>query len=298
MNAMKAIPNLLTCLNLLCGCLGITMAFYGKLDWAAYLVGIAAILDFLDGFVARILNAHSEIGKQLDSLADMVTFGVLPGIIMFHLIQRTVIPYVLATQTFEFGSLWNGEAFDPGPMGLLPFLAFLIPVFSAIRLAIFNIDTRQSDSFIGLPTPANTILIASFPLILGLGSDVPFPLGSTGASQSIVDAGKNILGSLLDSEHAREPGFIEKLLTNIWFLCIFSMVSSFLLVAPFRLLALKFKDFTWKRNAIRYILIAASITLLVIFGYLGITYTILLYIILSLVNNMISKPEPPKETIQ
>jgi CDP-diacylglycerol---serine O-phosphatidyltransferase len=296
---MKAIPNFITSLNLLCGCVGITMAFYGKLDWAAYLVGIAAVLDFLDGFVARMLNAHSEMGKQLDSLADMVTFGVLPGIIMFHMIQRCTVTYVIGDLSTQGIGLWGANKdLDPGPIVALPFIAFLIPVFSAIRLAKFNLDTRQSDSFIGLPTPANTILIASFPLILGLGTDVSFAFGNTAASQSLIDAGKSLFGAMFSSDpNLPEPTFMENMLNNIWFLSAFAIISSLLLIAPVRLFALKFKGFGWKGNEIRYVFLVLAAALLVIFKYVGITYTILLYIILSLVNNMIKKPEPTIETL-
>jgi CDP-diacylglycerol--serine O-phosphatidyltransferase len=263
----KSIPNAITCGNLLCGCLAITSAFHGDLVWAAYLVGIAAVLDFLDGFAARILKVHSEIGKQLDSLADMVTFGVVPGIIMFHLITisvgmhfSTVIIPGLHTPLKEY----------PSVLAYLPFISFLIPVFSALRLAKFNIDTRQSDSFIGVPTPANSILIASFPLILGLGP------------------GWEILPPLsgLADGHTIEPTLAHVIILNPWFLIGITVIMSFLLVAELPLFALKFKHFKWKGNEIRFIFLLISLAMLILFKFLAIPFIIFLYIVLSVINNI------------
>ena len=200
------------------------------LIYASFLIGAAAIFDFLDGFAARLLKVHSEIGKQLDSLADMVTFGVLPGMILFNLIQPTLRANELPSQ--------------------LAFITFLIPVFSALRLAKFNIDTRQSDSFIGVPTPANSILIGSLPLILKYN-----------------------------------PSF-ECLILNPYFLIITTIIMSYLLVAELPLFALKFKNFTWADNKIRYIFLVLSLILLFAFQFTGIPFTILLYIVLSVINNL------------
>src|SRR5882757_7011385 len=142
----KHLPNAITCANLFSGCVGIVFAFQGNLIFAAYALFLAAIFDFFDGFASRVLQSFSGIGKDLDSLADMVSFGFLPSAIMYELfLQAPQIPKI---------SSW------------LNFIAFLISVFSALRLAKFNNDTRQADSFIGLPTPANGILIASLPFIL------------------------------------------------------------------------------------------------------------------------------------
>src|SRR5688572_2390083 len=122
----KYIPNSITCLNLFCGCLAIYFSFSNNLVYAAYLVGLAALFDFLDGMLARVLKAYSEIGKQLDSLADMVSFGVVPGVIMFHLIAGSI-----SGQTTYLGL----------PATVFPFIGFIITIFSALRLAKFNIDT-------------------------------------------------------------------------------------------------------------------------------------------------------------
>ncbi|MEM9390584.1 MAG: CDP-diacylglycerol--serine O-phosphatidyltransferase, partial [Bacteroidota bacterium] len=137
MGLKKHIPNLLTCCNLACGSVGIVKVFNNELHYATYFIWAALIFDFFDGFVARLLKVHSPMGKELDSLADMVTFGVLPGAISFQMLNNLT------------SLVW------------LPYAGFLITIFSALRLAKFNIDERQTDSFIGLPTPANTLFISS-----------------------------------------------------------------------------------------------------------------------------------------
>ena len=265
MGIKKNIPNLITCGNLLCGCLAIVSAFQGNLVWSAYLVGIAAVLDFLDGFVARLLKVHSEIGKQLDSLADMVTFGVVPGVIMFHLLQRSI----LMDKSFEAVLSRDGLQ----DFIWVPYTGFLLTIFSCIRLAKFNIDTRQSDSFIGVPTPANTILIASFPLILGLS-------GWSQASTSIYLFSPE---SWLDDS---TPGLAFQILLNKWFLLGITLIMSYLLVAELPLFALKFKHFKWKGNEIRFIFLGLSAALLILFQFTGIPFIIFLYIILSVINNI------------
>lgn len=220
----KHIPNTLTCCNLLMGCLGIMFSFKGELSWAAYAIFIAAIFDFFDGMFARWLKAYSEIGKQLDSLADMVSFGVLPAFIVYHLFLKT----------------------DCG--GWLPYLAFFIAVFSALRLAKFNIDERQSENFIGLPTPANALFIASLPLILQSGHAVFTPI-----------------------------------ILNPIFLAGLSVVMSFLLVCELPLISLKFKNLSWQNNLYRYILIIGSLVFISIFTFAAIPLILVLYITLSVI---------------
>jgi CDP-diacylglycerol--serine O-phosphatidyltransferase len=139
MSAVRHLPNAITCCNLFCGCISVVFAFSGQLEWAAYFIFFAAVFDFFDGFAARRLNAYSGMGKELDSLADMVSFGMAPASIMFMLLL---------------------EASDGNRYAALP--AFAIAVFSALRLAKFNIDERQTESFIGLPTPANALFICAF----------------------------------------------------------------------------------------------------------------------------------------
>lgn len=227
MSFKKHIPNILTCTNLFCGCLAIIAAFQWNLIWASYLVGIGALLDFLDGMSSRYLNAYSNMGKQLDSLADMVSFGVVPGIIMYQLIM---------SQSMETGFISIG------------LIALLIPVFSALRLAKFNIDTRQSDSFIGLPTPANAILICSLPLVF------------------IYDEMQ--LGHYLN---------------NLYFLIGLTIVTSFLLVSKIPMFSLKFKDAGWVNNKVRYVFLGIALILLVVIHFTAIPIIILLYIILSII---------------
>ena len=246
MKLKRHIPNFITSLNLVCGCLSIVAAFNHQLAWSAYFIGMAAILDFLDGMIARLLNVSSEIGKQLDSLADVISFGLAPGIILFQMI--TV-----------------GFAADYIPWGergwhvlILSSAAFLIPVFSAIRLAKFNIDLRQTDSFIGLPTPANAIFIASLDLILEI--------------------------QLYKLDIA-----VASLLYNPYVLIGIGGLMSALLVCELPLFSLKFKNIKWKGNQIRYIFILLSLCLLIYFEFLGIPMAIFLYLLLSMINNFIYK---------
>ena len=225
----KHLPNAITCLNLLSGCVGIVFAFNSELKLAALTILISAILDFFDGMLARLLNAYSEIGKELDSLADMVSFGVLPAVIIFQL-------FLMSPQLGNV-SVW------------LNYSAFLIAIFSALRLAKFNIDTRQSDHFIGLPTPANAMLIGSFPMIFDQGYF-----------------------------------FISSYILNPFFLFVFSLGMSILLVAEIPLLSLKFKSLAFSANLHRYILVFSSIILLLIFKFVAIPIIIFLYFILSLIH--------------
>jgi CDP-diacylglycerol--serine O-phosphatidyltransferase len=248
MNIKKHIPNALTCGNLFCGCLAIVFAFEGNLVVSAYLVGLAAVLDFFDGFVARLLNVGGELGKQLDSLADMVTFGVVPAVVMYHLLAQafwgTHMDYQdCQPETMASVNYYSYFAYTP----------FLIAVFSALRLAKFNIDTRQTTSFIGVPTPANAILICSLPLILEQ---------KTGLACWIL---------------------------NPYLLVLLTLLMSFLLVAELPLFALKFKNFGWVDNKIRYLFLIVSVLLLVLLQFLAIPFIIFLYIILSIVNNFLSR---------
>ncbi len=150
MNIKQHIPNTLTTLNLLCGLISLTLTFDGNFVYASLFIFIAAVFDFLDGNAARILNAHSELGKQLDSLADVVSFGVAPGIMIFQMISAQCTG--------------GGNFFER--THIVQYFAMLIPVCSALRLAKFNIDIRQEVNFIGIPTPANAIFFASIPLVL------------------------------------------------------------------------------------------------------------------------------------
>jgi CDP-diacylglycerol--serine O-phosphatidyltransferase len=229
----RNIPNTLTCGNLLCGCIGVVEAFHNNLLLSCILIGIALIFDFFDGFLARLLKVSSPIGKDLDSLADMVTFGLLPSIILYQLLMQS-IPDLMG--------IWKA------------YPAFIVAVFSAIRLAKFNNDPRQSDSFIGFPTPANAMLIGSLPLIV----------------------------------HTQDE-FWKDLIVNTNNLLILSVVMSYLLVMEMPLIALKFKHFMWKGNETRYMLIILTIALLVTLKILAVPAILILYVLLSVVENLRKK---------
>lgn len=222
------IPNTVTCLNLFSGCLGIVFAFNGELIFASYAILIASVLDFLDGMLARLLNAYSELGKQLDSLADMVSFGVLPSVIIYHLFLKANTIVSLDT---------------------LKYSAFIIAVFSGLRLAKFNIDTRQSENFIGLPTPANAILIASFPILL-----------------------------------AENNAFLMDYIMNPYSLLTFSLLMSFLLISEIPLISMKIKNFRLSENLLRYILIASSIILSITLQFAAVPIIMFLYLLISIVH--------------
>ncbi|MCF2497311.1 CDP-diacylglycerol--serine O-phosphatidyltransferase [Dyadobacter chenhuakuii] len=229
----RNIPNALTCANLLCGCIGVVEAFHNNLVISCILIGAALIFDFFDGFLARLLKVSSAIGKDLDSLADMVTFGLLPAIIVYQLLMQS-IPDLLG--------IWKA------------YPAFIIAIFSALRLAKFNNDPRQSDSFIGLPTPANAMLIASLPVIL-----------------------------------LTEDPFWKDIIVNTTNLLILSVVMSFMLVMEMPLIALKFKHFGWKGNEFRFLLIASTVILILTLKILAVPAIIILYILLSVVDNVTKK---------
>ena len=232
----------MTSANLFCGVFALVYVGLGQIEPVLWLLGIGLFFDFFDGFVARALGVSSPMGKELDSLADMVTFGVVPGFIMARLIREAQGKDFLPEAPFE--------VFSDTPFFLV---AFLIPVFSGLRLAKFNLDERQSDSFFGLPTPSNTLLVASYWMITAFSPE------SMGAEW----------------------------LQNIWVLIGLSVLSSFLLVADIKLIALKFKSLAWKGNEFRYVLILASLALFALFLHKAIPIIILLYFILSLVQNML-----------
>jgi CDP-diacylglycerol---serine O-phosphatidyltransferase len=217
----KHIPNFITILNLLAGCLSVYYSTSGDLVLASWLIFIAAIFDFLDGMAARLLHAKSPIGGVLDSLADVISFGLAPGFIMFEMIK--------ASQDIP---------------AYVPFIAFIIPALSALRLAKFSVDERQSDHFLGLPTPANALLIASFPLILG---------------------------------HYTDQKTLQFIFSSPYVLIPLSVVLSILLVTEIPLMALKFKNFKWQDNQLKFLLIITSIVLILIFKCLAVPFIFLLY---------------------
>ena len=231
----KHIPNSVTCLNLFSGCIACVMAFEAKYELALFFIILSAIFDFFDGMLARLLNAPSKIGKELDSLADDVSFGVAPALIVFTFMKEPHLQY---------------PEFLEGLRSYIPYIAFLIAVFSAVRLAKFNVDERQTSSFIGLPTPANALFWAS--LIVGSGS---FLLNYT----------------------------------NVIAIIVLILLSSWLLVAEIPMFSLKFKNLSWASNKVSYIFLFVSIILLVIFRLSGLAAVISWYILLSLLTQFKEK---------
>ena len=242
MSIKKHIPNIITLGNLFCGTLATIFAVGGHFEMTAIFVALGIFLDFFDGFFARILKVSDELGKQLDSLADMVTSGVVPGIVLFVLLgNNQQISYEINTE-FKIS------------MGL-PLIGLLVTLGACYRLAKFNLDSRQSDSFIGLPTPAMSLFIVSLPLI-------------------------NIY---------TEIDFVKNLLSNNYFLIGIAILLSYLMNAELRLFSLKFKNYSLRENLFKYLLIALSIILLVTIKYLAIPIIILSYILLSILRNIMNK---------
>jgi CDP-diacylglycerol---serine O-phosphatidyltransferase len=238
----KSIPNILTLSNLFSGIITCLLIVNELYFWAGIMIALAAVFDFFDGFAARLLKVSGDLGKQMDSLADMVSFGVVPGFAMFMMLKNSMLKY-------NFGSYQNLDlAVDIDFVTLYALPGFLISLFSALRLAKFNIDTRQSDSFIGVPTPAITLLIMSM-LIISI-------------------------------DHDSEFYFI---LHNPYFLYGITFVASYSLVADLPLFALKFKDFSWGNNKIRYIFVLLSLIQLIILNIVAIPLIIIMYVIMSIV---------------
>lgn len=226
MNAIvKNIPNSITCLNLLSGCFACIFAFQGQYDWVALCIGLSALFDFLDGMAARLLHAYSPLGKELDSLADLISFGLAPGLMVMHLMAYNSTFHGMA----EYQSWWALSA-------------LLIPVFSALRLAKFNIDTRQTTSFIGLPVPANALFWI-------------------GICQAVLRMESPVCGYAI-----------------VALVIIFSL----LLISEIPMFSLKFKNLKWKENYLRYLIIVVAAICLISLGLAGLAATIGLYIVLSL----------------
>ena len=253
MNSIKRnIPNLITLGNLFCGLVAIVFSLNNNLYFAGTFIFFGAILDFFDGLSARLLKVSSEIGKHLDSMADMVTFGVAPGMIMFQMIKLSNID----------------------DNSYIAYIGFIITLFSAIRLAKFNLDTKQTSSFIGLPTPAAAIFIASLPVISKYGN-----------TWGIIEEG---LRSIQGKEVDHYISFIQ--FNDIKFLIITSIILSLLLVANLPLFSLKIKKGEiWKNkeNIIRIIFLISCVILLFIFKFAAMPFIVILYIFLSIINNLI-----------
>lgn len=244
MGLKNHVPNIITLLNLLCGSIAVIFAVQGNLVMAALFVVLGIFFDFFDGLAARSLNVKSELGLQLDSLADMVTSGVVPGIVMYQLFLKA-----LPSQPAPLINWTTGQELLVWDIPVFALFGLLITLASGYRLAKFNIDERQSDSFIGLPTPANALLILSLPLILIFQP---------------------------------QPDIVSVIL-NEWFLVGLTLFSCFMLNAETPLFALKFKKWSFGENKLRYIFIVLCLVLLLIFQFVAIPLIIVSYVILSLI---------------
>lgn len=274
----KHIPNFITLCNLFSGCIAIVFALEGNLVWCAYMVGIACIFDLLDGLLARLLNVTSEIGKQLDSMADVISFGVVPGVLLYKMIICTQLFVSFNENPLSFLSEVSSQG---AQINYLAMTGFLVTVFSGIRLAKFNIDTRQSYSFIGLPTPANALLIASLPLSIPESlTNMLRPIGSLSFEQ-ISAFGLTVVGG----------NNIYNVLLHPYSIITLTIISSILLIAPLPLFALKFQNYSWADNKVRYIFLILAFVFLVLFKFLGVPLIIILYIVLSIIDNFFFKTQ-------
>lgn len=239
MNIKKHIPNTITLLNLFCGCIAVVFVSNNQFETAFFFVCLGIFLDFFDGFFARLFKVSGPLGLQLDSLADMVTSGVVPGFVMFKMM------------------LSSNASMTDGYLQYFPYLGFIITLGSCMRLAKFNIDTRQTDSFIGLPTPANALFILSLPLIL--------------------------------EYYAADSLLVLEVLTEKWVLLLIALFSAYVLNAEIPLFSLKIKKLNFKDNALQVIFLAISVLLLVFLRYLGVALVIVFYVLLSVINNKLLK---------
>ena len=249
MSLKKHIPNIVTLLNLFCGAIAVIFAVYNNFVAAAIFVFLGIFFDFFDGLLARKLNVQSPLGIQLDSLADMVTSGLVPGIVMFKLLSMALdTPYFVESST-EWSTEWTG--FN---ISWLPLMGLFITLASAYRLAKFNIDEDQQSYFKGLPTPANALLIISLPLIMEF----------------------------------QNSDLINSIIMNQWFLILLTLVSCYLLNSSIKLFALKFKNYGFKDNAVRYIFVILTLVLLVLLQFAAIPIILLMYILFSLVSKSLT----------
>lgn len=243
----KHIPNAITSINLLSGCITIVLLFSDFYRWAFIAMAVGMVADFFDGMAARLLNVRSELGLQLDSLADLVSFGVFPGMVMFVAIQN---------------SIFLPELFLAG-FPLFAFAALLIPVFSAIRLGRFNLDTRQTEKFIGLPTPANAIIIVSFCLY-------PFVF----------------------EQNSSFDTFMFSISSNFYVLLAITLISCWILNSEISFFSFKFKNLNWNSNAIRYIFLFIALILAILFQFRSIPLIMLSYLLISIFSNLFRIKSP------
>jgi len=246
MTFKKHIPNILTLLNLLSGTIAVFFAVKEQLVIAALFVFVGILFDFADGFVARLLNVQGELGKQLDSLADVVTSGLVPGIVMFQLILSSVSNRSWAVDGYSMIEMSLNDYFSV--IYITSAIGLLFTLAAAYRLAKFNIDARQTSSFIGLPTPAASLVILSLPLIL-------------------VYSNNEIVVNLIE---------------NTWFLIGLTLLLCYLMNAEIPLFSLKFKDYKWKNNKVKFVFVLVTLILVVALQFIAIPLVIIWYVLLSM----------------
>jgi CDP-diacylglycerol--serine O-phosphatidyltransferase len=277
---MFNLANLFTAANMLCGFVSIILTLAGRIDIAPFFILGGAVLDFFDGFIARKLKIAGPMGKQLDSLADMITFGVAPGMLMLVMIILGIdISSLIPTEDgarvyqndlsyfvyFQVAAWFQALVYEvpnnfAASIKFLPFVAMVIPFFSMFRLAKFNIDENQSDKFIGVPTPLNTIFFLFFPLYFA------YNLQNWG----------------------HQPKFIHALF-DCYTLSAISVLFSLLMVSNIPMIALKFKNWTWKDNYFRFSLIGISLIIIPLLTFWAIPIIVFLYLFLSLIENYKTK---------
>ncbi|HBL75650.1 MAG: hypothetical protein A2W90_06190 [Bacteroidetes bacterium GWF2_42_66] len=234
------VPNFITTLNLVSGTLAVFFGADGQLGWASVFIFAAAVFDFCDGFAARLFHAYSDIGKELDSLADLISFGLAPATLIFAMLELTL--FGVNHPIFEIEG-------TPGQWIVL-FTSLLIPVAGAFRLAKFNTDTRQTESFLGLPIPANAIFFASLALIIEIGTK------------------QNIVPFIL----------------NKYTLLVSIFACSFLMVSELPMFSMKFKSLKIKENSVRFIFLSGIVLLLAILNLYALPLIIVWYVLLSLIS--------------
>ena len=232
MSIKKHIPNTITCCNLLSGCVSILFLCYDHVLWASVMIFIAAIFDFFDGFAARILNAKSPIGGELDSLSDVVSFGVAPSFIIAWFLSKTGIGW------------WIHD------VNIFPMLAFIMAAFAALRLAKFNLDTRQTTSFIGLPVPAVGLFIASLPFMLF---------------------------------RIENDSIIYQIVMSPWGLLAMVAIFSWLMISEVPFFSFKIKNLKFKDNILRYFVVIFAIIAVIILKLVALPFIFLFYILLSVI---------------
>ncbi|MBO6606979.1 CDP-alcohol phosphatidyltransferase family protein [Psychroserpens sp.] len=251
MSVKPYIPNAFTLLNLFSGCIAVLFAVNSNFVAAAIFMFLGIFFDFFDGLLARKLNVQSDLGIQLDSLADMVTSGLVPGVVMFKLIAISIdAPQVASQNDWSTNFSFSDLRLEP-----LALIGLFITLASAYRLAKFNIDEDQQSYFKGLPTPANALLIVSLPLIIEFQNNA----------------------------------FVTNLILNKWFLIIVTLFSCYILNSKIKLLALKFKNYKFNENGYRYSLLVIALVLLGLFNFIAIPLIILCYIALSILKQVITK---------